>query len=196
MIFIAVFNFVKIRQNSTFINKIEDNQNIFTNFFFIFLGHDLTAREKIRLNEMVVVELEKDLKAAEANETRHIMDITSLKLELKKTTVKLNHLQNQRSKVKAAMDTEGEESKSTKSDDRQAPPPQTRKSARFQDENSSQNNAKKPKLMAENENARSTRSRRSRASHLEKGMPDNPFTKNKVRPHSHTILKVDFCPKS
>ena len=109
-------------------------------------GHDLTAREKIRLNEMVVVELEKDLKAAEANETRHIMDITSLKLELKKTTVKLNHLQNQRSKVKAAMDTEGEESKSTKSDDRQAPPPQTRKSARFQDENATENNAKKPKL--------------------------------------------------
>ena len=144
-------------------------------------GHDLTAREKIRLNEMVVVELEKDLKAAEANETRHIMDITSLKLELKKTTVKLNHLQNQRSKVKAAMDIEGEDSKSTKSDDRQALPPQTRKSARFQDENASENNAKKPKLMAENENARSTRSRRSRASHLEKGMPDNPFTKNKVK---------------
>ena len=128
---------------------------------------------------MVVVELEKDLKAAEANETRHIMDITSLKLELKKTTVKLNHLQNQRSMVKAAMkadeDTEGEESKSTKSKS-----PQTRKSARFQDENTSENNAKKPKLMAENENARSTRSRRSRASHLEKGMPDNPFTKTKV----------------
>ena len=145
---------------------------------------------------MVVVELEKDLKAAEANETRHIMDITSLKLELKKTTVKLNHLQNQRSKVKAAMDIEGEDSKSTKSDDRQALPPQTRKSARFQDENASENNAKKPKLMAENENARSTRSRRSRASHLEKGMPDNPFTKNKVRYshriHTHTIPKLDF----
>merc|ERR1712029_1073819 len=156
------------------------------------LGHDLTAREKIRLNEMVVVELEKDLKAAEANETRHIMDITSLKLELKKTTVKLNHLQNQRSKVKAAMDTEGEDSKSTKSD-RQALPPQTRKSARFQDENASENNAKKPKLMAENENARSTRSRRSRASHLEKGMPDNPFTKNKTKKSSplKTITNVN-----
>merc|ERR1719322_460109 len=120
------------------------------------------------------------------------MDITSLKLELKKTTVKLNHLQNQRSKVKA-MDTEGEDSKSTRSDDRQAPPPQTRKSARFQDENSSQNNAKKPKLMAENENARSTRSRRSRASHLEKGMPDNPFTNNKTKKSSplKTITNVN-----
>merc|ERR1712029_745898 len=157
------------------------------------LGHDLTAREKIRLNEMVVVELEKDLKAAEANETRHIMDITSLKLELKKTTVKLNHLQNQRSKVKAAMDIEGEDSKSTKSDDRQALPPQTRKSTRFQDENASENNAKKLKLMAENENARSTRSRRSRASHLEKGMPDNPFTKNKTKKSSplKTITNVN-----
>ena len=151
---------------------------VFYSFYIPFSGHDLTAREKIRLNELVVVELEKDLKAAEANETRHIMDITSLKLELKKTTVKLNHLQNQRSMVKAAMkadeDTEGEESKSTKSKS-----PQTRKSARFQDENASENNAKKPKLMPENE-TRSTRSRRSRASHLEKGMPDNPFTKTKV----------------
>jgi len=44
------------------------------------------------------------------------------------------------------MDIEGEESKSTKSDDRQALPPQSRKSARFQDENASENNAKKLSL--------------------------------------------------
>ena len=155
---------------------------------FHFSGHDLTAREKIRLNELVVVELEKDLKAVESKETGYIMEITSLKTELKKTTVKLNHLQNQRSMVKAAMD-DDQESKSSKSSETNRVT--TRKSARFQDENEGASNAKKPKLAVENE-TRSTRSRRSRASHLEKGMPDNPFTKNKVEsrkfPYSYIRL--------
>ena len=157
------------------------------------LGNDLTAREKIKLNEMCVVELEKDLKAVESKETAYIMEITSLKTDLKKTTVKLNHLQSQRSAVKAALDEDTESNKSAKTSSTVV---NTRKSARFQDENATENNAKKAKLMpaAQENDVRSTRSRRSRASHLDKGMPDNPFTKkvSKVRPRYLSLLRLTF----
>ena len=154
------------------------------------LGNDLTAREKIKLNEMCVIELEKDLKAVESKETAYIMEITSLKTDLKKTTVKLNHLQSQRSAMKAVME---EETESTKSKEKPMTVINPRKSARFQDENAAENiKAKKAKLMpvAQENDVRSTRSRRSRASHLEKGMPDNPFTKNKVKPLESYLLFV------
>merc|ERR550532_2177807 len=58
------------------------------------LGDDLTPREKSRLNEMCVQELEKELKAKISAETSHIWQISSLTKELEKNRIKLNHLQD------------------------------------------------------------------------------------------------------
>ena len=56
------------------------------------LGDDLTPREKAKLNEMCVQELEKELKAKISAETSHIWQISSLTKELEKNRIKLNHL--------------------------------------------------------------------------------------------------------
>ena len=61
------------------------------------LGDDLTPREKAKLNEMCVQELEKELKAKISAETSHIWQISSLTKELEKNRIKLNHfLQEQK----------------------------------------------------------------------------------------------------
>ena len=57
------------------------------------LGNDLEPREKARLNEMCVQELEKELKTKISAETSHIWQISSLTKELEKNKIKLNHLQ-------------------------------------------------------------------------------------------------------
>ena len=53
------------------------------------LGDDLTPREKAKLNEMCVQELEKELKAKISAETSHIWQISSLTKELEKNRIKL-----------------------------------------------------------------------------------------------------------
>ena len=56
------------------------------------LGDDLTPREKAKLNEMCVQELEKELKATISAETSHIWQISSPTKDLAKNRIKLNHL--------------------------------------------------------------------------------------------------------
>jgi len=77
------------------------------------LGDDLTPKEKSRLNEMCVQELEKELSAKISAENSHIWQISSLTKELEKNRIKLNHLQDNQSTrgVKVASATHDEKSK-------------------------------------------------------------------------------------
>jgi chromosome segregation ATPase len=70
------------------------------------LGKELTPHEKAKLNEMCVAELVKDMKVKTSNETSLIWEISTLKKELQKNKIKLNHLEDQRSVARALLDTD------------------------------------------------------------------------------------------
>ena len=68
------------------------------------LNKELSPRERSRLNEMCVSELQKDLKTAQKELSKNIWEISSLKKDNQKLGVKIEILQKQQNVAKAVLD--------------------------------------------------------------------------------------------
>ena len=58
------------------------------------LGKSLSAREKSKLNERCVLELQKELKSAQTLISQNVWEISNLKKELQKREIKINHMES------------------------------------------------------------------------------------------------------
>ena len=135
---------------------------------FFYLGEDLTPVEKAKLNELCILDLEKELRLKSGQESKHIWEISKLKADLQRCKIMLEQSKAVQKKAKAALLESTPENPKKRSQDK----PDLVKSAK---------KAKKEVIVIsgiENE-GRSTRSRSSRLSKgivkLDKAMPDNPF---------------------